>query len=88
MGLIQERALGSLGASVFGAIAGDWAGKAGGQTFLGALSGGVGAESGGNFCEGAVAGSVVVGLNYAMYSIDDNDDEWMLTKDGRIIKRR
>ncbi|WP_394265662.1 RHS repeat domain-containing protein, partial [Bergeyella zoohelcum] len=55
-------ALGSLGASAFGAIAGDFASSAGGTIAFGALSGGIGAElSGGNFWEGAVIGGIVAG---------------------------
>ena len=42
-------ALGSLGASAFGAVAGDFANKTVGQIAFGAVSGGIGAElSGGN----------------------------------------
>lgn len=69
---------GSLGASAFGAVAGDWANKAGGQIFFGALSGGIGAElSGGNFWQGAVTGGIVAGLNHVMHgeSIIANDDQ-------------
>lgn len=63
-------ALGSLGASAFGAVAGDFANKAVGQIAFGAVSGGIGAElSGGNFWQGAVIGGVVAGLNHAMHSI-------------------
>ncbi|AQW93062.1 RHS repeat-associated core domain-containing protein [Elizabethkingia anophelis] len=65
-------ALGSLGASSFGKIAGNWAGKAGGQVFFGALSGGVGAVlTGGNFWQGAVIGGVVAGLNHVMHEINN-----------------
>ncbi|MDR7797776.1 hypothetical protein RIU44_10975 [Riemerella anatipestifer] len=63
---------GSLGASGFGAIAGDWAGKAGGQIFFGALSGGIGAElTGGNFWQGAVTGGIVAGLSHSMHSMNN-----------------
>ena len=64
-------ALGSLGASAFGAIAGNVANKAIGQIAFGALSGGIGAElTGGNFWQGAVIGGIVAGLNHAMHEID------------------
>ena len=79
-------ALGSLGASAFGAIAGDFASSAGGTIAFGALSGGIGAElSGGNFWEGAVIGGIVAGLNHVAHRVD-NDHEWMLTKDGKTVK--
>ncbi|MDY3529995.1 hypothetical protein PG593_09435 [Riemerella anatipestifer] len=76
---------GSLGASGFGAIAGDWAGKAGGQIFFGALSGGIGAElTGGNFWQGAITGGIVAGLNHVAHSGDNNtnppppeEDDWI-----------
>nr|WP_234110717.1 RHS repeat-associated core domain-containing protein [Chryseobacterium sp. R2A-55] len=67
---------GSLGAAGFGAVAGDWAGKAGGQIFFGALSGGIGAElTGGNFWQGAVIGGIVAGLNHTMHEMDSSFDD-------------
>ena len=87
-------ALGSLAASGFGAIAGDWAGKAGGQIFFGALSGGIGAElTGGNFWQGAVIGGIVAGLNHVLHEIyppkgfkgkywKDSDGEFTRNDDG------
>ena len=89
-------ALGSLGASAFGAIASDFANKAVGQIVFGAVSGGIGAElSGGNFWQGAVIGGIVAGLNHAMHRMDTPFDEktaqsqqpgepWDLDGDGRI----
>lgn len=63
---------GSLGASGFGAVAGEWANSFGGNVFFGVLSGGIGAElTGGNFWVGAVTGGIVAGLNYAMHSMDN-----------------
>nr|WP_262915806.1 RHS repeat-associated core domain-containing protein [Chryseobacterium taklimakanense] len=68
-------ALGSLGASAFGAVAGDFANKAVGQIAFGAVSGGIGAElSGGNFWQGAVIGGIVAGLNHAMHEIGNGED--------------
>ncbi|MDY6024898.1 MAG: hypothetical protein SPI78_01450, partial [Bergeyella zoohelcum] len=75
-------ALGSLGASAFGAIAGDFASSAGGTIAFGALSGGIGAElSGGNFWEGAVIGGIVAGLNHVAHQEKQNigppdEDNW------------
>ena len=61
---------GSLGASGFGAVAGEWANSFGGNVFFGVLSGGIGAElTGGNFWVGAVTGGIVAGLNHAMHKI-------------------
>ena len=69
-------ALGSLAASGFGKLAGDWAGKAGGQIFFGAISGGIGAElTGGNFWQGAVIGGVVAGLNHTMHEIENSNSK-------------
>ena len=63
-------ALGSLGAEMFGQVAGSWSNSTGGQILFGALSGGVGAElSGGNFWQGAVTGGIVAGLNHEMHKI-------------------
>lgn len=80
-------ALGSLGASAFGAVAGDFGKSTVGTVAFGALSGGIGAElSGGNFWEGAVIGGVVAGLNHAMHressappekSLLDTAGEWI-----------
>lgn len=59
---------GSLGASGFGAVAGEWGSSFGGNVFFGVLSGGIGAElTGGNFWVGAVTGGIVAGLNHAMH---------------------
>ncbi len=61
---------GSLGASGFGAVAGEWGSSFGGNVFFGVLSGGIGAElTGGNFWVGAVTGGIVAGLNHAMHKI-------------------
>ena len=63
---------GSLGASGFGAVAGEWANSFGGNVFFGVLSGGIGAElTGGNFWVGAVTGGIVAGFNHAMHSMDN-----------------
>ncbi|WP_227411513.1 RHS repeat-associated core domain-containing protein [Cruoricaptor ignavus] len=72
-------ALGSLGASAFGAAVGkEFANKALGQIAFGAVSGGIGAElTGGNFWQGAVIGGIVAGLNHAMHKMNspfDNDE--------------
>ncbi|WKS95307.1 phage tail tape measure protein [Riemerella columbina] len=75
---------GSLGASGFGAVAGDWAGKAGGQIFFGALSGGIGAElSGGNFWQGAVTCGIVAGLNHVLHDTNLPDNGY--DEDGKKI---
>ncbi|AZI20640.1 hypothetical protein EIH08_07880 [Chryseobacterium taklimakanense] len=85
-------ALGSLGASAWGYALNkvglsQFASSTVGTVAFGALSGGIGAElSGGNFWQGALIGGIVAGLNHAMHSIGDNDDEWMLTKDGKTVK--
>ena len=64
-------ALGSLGAEMFGQVAGSWSNSTGGQILFGALSGGVGAElSGGNFWQGAVTGGIVAGLNHQMHKME------------------
>ena len=61
---------GSLGASGFGAVAGEWGSSFGGNVFFGALSGGIGAElTGGNFWVGAVTGGIVAGFNHVMHKI-------------------
>lgn len=67
---------GSLGATAWQAGAGAFAKSAGGTIAFGALSGGVGAElTGGNFWQGAVTGGIVAGLNHAMHSGGDYDQE-------------
>ncbi|WP_428223539.1 RHS repeat domain-containing protein [Flavobacterium sp.] len=54
-------AFGSLGASAFGAIGGNFARSTVGTITFGAISGGIGAElSGGNFWQGVVIGGMVV----------------------------
>ncbi|WP_258929701.1 RHS repeat domain-containing protein [Flavobacterium davisii] len=59
---------GSLGASAFGAIGGDFAKSTVGTITFGAISGGVGAElSGGNFWQGVVIGGIVAGLNHTLH---------------------
>ncbi|OWP82665.1 hypothetical protein BWK59_14655 [Flavobacterium davisii] len=64
-------AFGSLGASAFGAIGGDFAKSTLGTITFGAISGGVGAElSGGNFWQGVVIGGMVAGLNHVLHQID------------------
>lgn len=64
---------GSLGASAFGAVAGDFANSTVGTVAFGAISGGIGAElSGGNFWEGAVTGGIVAGLNHAMHKMGED----------------
>ncbi|OWP82982.1 hypothetical protein BWK59_12960 [Flavobacterium davisii] len=69
-------AFGSLGASAFGAIGGDFAKSTVGTITFGAISGGVGAElSGGNFWQGVVIGGIVVGLNHAMHNALDEGPE-------------
>jgi hypothetical protein len=87
---------GSLGASGFGAVAGDFAKTAEGIVLSGAVLGGVGSElTGGNFWQGALIGGVVAGLNAAMHRMDTPFDEktvqsqrqgepWDLDGDGRI----
>lgn len=66
-------ALGSLGASAFGAVAGKAASSTVRTIAFGAVSGGIGAElSGGNFWQGAVIGGIVAGLNHTMHNIQPN----------------
>ena len=91
-------ALGSLGAEMFGQVAGSWSNSTGGQILFGALSGGVGAElSGGNFWQGAVTGGIVAGLNHAMHMEKTNDrgrgkvriqrkEPWDVNGDGILQK--
>lgn len=58
-------ALGSLGASAFGAVAGN---TGVGNILFGALAGGVGSElTGGNFWQGAVIGGIVAALNHTIH---------------------
>lgn len=67
---------GSLGASGFGAVAGDFAKTAEGIVLSGAVLGGVGSElTGGNFWQGAVIGGIVAGLNHAMHKISNSIEE-------------
>jgi hypothetical protein len=68
--------LGSLGAAGWGEMVGSkFAGSAVGQITFGALSGGIGAEfTGGNFWQGAITGGIVAGLNHAMHSMGELDD--------------
>nr|WP_258129751.1 RHS repeat-associated core domain-containing protein [Flavobacterium columnare] len=69
-------AFGSLGASAFGAIGGDFAKSTVGTITFGAISGGVGAElSGGNFWQGVVIGGMVAGLNHTMHNALDEGSE-------------
>lgn len=64
---------GSLGASGFGAVAGDFAKTAEGIVLSGAVLGGVGSElTGGNFWQGALIGGVVAGLNHAMHKMGED----------------
>lgn len=64
-------AMGSLGASAFGAIAKDVANTAVATIAFGAVAGGVGsAMAGGNFWQGALIGGVVAGLNDVMHKIN------------------
>ncbi|MBW7675116.1 RHS repeat-associated core domain-containing protein [Chryseobacterium chendengshani] len=61
---------GSVGASAFGAIAGDVANSTVGTIAFGAVAGGVGSElTGGNFWQGAVIGGFVAGFNHVMHKI-------------------
>ncbi|MGG5209818.1 RHS repeat-associated core domain-containing protein [Chryseobacterium sp. MIQD13] len=77
---------GSIGASAFGAIAGNTANSVVGTVAFGAVAGGVGAElSGGNFWQGALIGGVVAGLNHTLHNIDP-PNEYMLNKDGSTTK--
>ncbi len=82
-------ALGSLGASAFGAVAGDFANKAVGQIAFGAVSGGIGAElSGGNFWQGAVIGGIVAGLNHAMHKIGNDPGPKRKIQISEELKKR
>lgn len=66
-------ALGSLGASGFGAIGGKFAKNTVGTIAFGALSGGIGAElSGGNFWEGAVIGGAMGAISYGLGKLFNN----------------
>ncbi|AKH95793.1 VCBS repeat-containing protein [Elizabethkingia anophelis] len=59
--------LGSLGASAFKSLAGNFANNIGGTVLFGAIAGGIGAElSGGNFWQGATIGGIVAGFNHAV----------------------
>lgn len=69
---------GSIGASAFGAVAGNAANSVVGTVAFGAVAGGVGAElAGGNFWQGALIGGIVAGLNHGMHkmSVFGDDDE-------------
>jgi RHS repeat-associated protein len=62
--------LGSLGASAFGAVAGNFSKNVLGKITFGAAAGGVGSKlSGGNFWKGALVGGIVAGLNHAAHEI-------------------
>jgi len=64
-------ALGSLGASAFGAVGKGFANQVTGKVLFGAISGGIGAElSGGNFWQGAVIGGIVAGLNHGLHEMN------------------
>ncbi|AZI21449.1 hypothetical protein EIH08_08060 [Chryseobacterium taklimakanense] len=68
-------ALGSIGAGVFGAIAGDFANSTLGTVAFGALSGGIGSElAGGNFWQGALIGGMLAGLNHMATRMDTEVD--------------
>ncbi len=76
---------GSLGASGFGAVAGDFAKTAEGIVLSGAVLGGVGSElTGGNFWQGALIGGVVAGLNHVAHSGDMEPDNGY-DKNGKKI---
>lgn len=86
-------ALGSLGASAFGSVAGQAANSTVGTIAFGAMAGGVGAElTGGNFWQGALVGGIVAGLNHAMHEIDSpfqdkqaqQKNPWDLNGDGKM----
>ena len=78
-------ALGSWAASGYGKLAGDWAGKAGGQILFGAVAGGIGAKLvGGNFWQGAVTGGIVAGLNHAMHRIINRSISKSIIKNANI----
>ncbi|MCQ9641204.1 hypothetical protein MP478_17630, partial [Chryseobacterium sp. WG14] len=73
-------ALGSLGASAFGEIAGNAANSVVGTIAFGATAGGIGSElTGGNFWQGALIGGVVAGLNHTLHmektALEDNTYE-------------
>lgn len=68
-------ALGSLGASAFGTIAGKVANTTVGTIAFGALAGGIGSElSGGNFWKGALIGGIVAGLNDMMHNMQSAEE--------------
>ncbi len=74
-------ALGSLGASAFGAVAGQAANSTVGTIAFGAVAGGVGAElTGGNFWQGALIGGVVAGLNHTMHQMTGPGDDELIKK--------
>ncbi|AZA80695.1 hypothetical protein C1637_12285 [Chryseobacterium lactis] len=76
-------ALGSLGASAFGAVAGKFADTAVGTITFGALAGGIGSElSGGNFWQGALIGGIVAGLNHTLHEMDGALEENLGDNEG------
>lgn len=91
-------ALGSLGASAFGEIAGNAANSVVGTIAFGATAGGIGSElTGGNFWQGALIGGVVAGLNHTLHmertAVEDSMDGDCLTcpknaKDGQIYSEK
>jgi uncharacterized protein YcfJ len=77
-------ALGSLGASAFGEIAGEAANSTVGTIAFGAAAGGIGSElTGGNFWQGALIGGVVAGFNHVMHQIGDGDGNKIIKIRGR-----
>jgi hypothetical protein len=67
-------ALGSLGASAFGEIAGEAANSTVGTIAFGAAAGGIGSElTGGNFWQGALIGGIVAGFNHVMHRMDTSN---------------
>lgn len=84
-------ALGSLGASAFGSVAGQAANSTVGTIAFGAMAGGVGAElTGGNFWQGVLVGGIVAGLNHTMHMDDgagDGDKKTKVSKKPSTIKK-
>ncbi|MGE8555280.1 MAG: RHS repeat-associated core domain-containing protein [Chryseobacterium jejuense] len=86
-------ALGSLGASGFGAIAGEFANSTIGTIAFGALAGGIGSElSGGNFWKGAVIGGIIAGFNDVAHRVKisaaDNTPTDEKPKKGKVGKKQ
>lgn len=80
---------GSIGASAFGAIAGNVANSTVGTIAFGAVAGGVGSElTGGNFWEGALIGGVIAGLNHTMHMARVNNNEPDKPKKGKNRKKQ